>query len=192
MDNLAEHPADRAERQVVGEYWDVPGPRSVAWHSHRRGQLIHTKRGCVSVMTGDALFVVPPQRAVWLPPETPHAARYPREVAFRGIFVAPALCAELPDRPTLVQIDALTRELIAVAARLPWSYAAERSAVCGQQLVGIPPERGFTPTQPSPIKGEGFRRQRGRALKAAATAFSLPLDGGGSGWGWNTDRASKD
>ena len=125
MDNLAEHPADRAERQVVGEYWDVPGPRSVAWHSHRRGQLIHTKRGCVSVMTGDALFVVPPQRAVWLPPETPHAARYPREVAFRGIFVAPALCAELPDRPTLVQIDALTRELIAVAARLPWSYAAE-------------------------------------------------------------------
>lgn len=121
----ADHPADRAARPIVGERWDVPEPRSVAWHSHRRGQLIHTERGCVSVLTREAHFVVPPQRAVWLPPETPHAARYPREVAFRGIFVAPEVCRALPSRAAVVQVDALTRELIAAAVRLPWSYAAE-------------------------------------------------------------------
>ena len=65
--DLADHPADRAERPVVGEYWDGPGPSSVAWHSHRRGQLIHTERGCVSVLTREAHFVVPPRRAVCAP-----------------------------------------------------------------------------------------------------------------------------
>ena len=122
---LADHPADRADAPIVGEHWDVPGPQSVSWHSHRRGQLIYAQRGCVTVMTESAHFVVPPRRAVWVPPETDHAARYPGDVAFRGIFVAPSLCATMPPRPTVMQVDPLTRELIDAAVRLPWDYRAD-------------------------------------------------------------------
>lgn len=123
--DLADHPADHADAPIVGEYWNEPGPQSVSWHSHRRGQLICTLRGCVTVLTEGAQFVVPPQRAVWLPPETRHAARYPREVAFRGLFVAATHCESLPGRPSVVQVDPLTRELIDAAVRLPWDYAVE-------------------------------------------------------------------
>ena len=35
-----------------------------------------------------------------------------------------------------------------------------------------------TPTQPSPIEGEGYEN---------APDFPLPLDGGGLGWGWQDD-----
>ncbi|NIA71173.1 AraC family transcriptional regulator [Pelagibius litoralis] len=125
MYDLADHPADRAAAPIVGEYWDEPGSNSVSWHSHRRGQLIYAQRGCVRVHTEDALFVVPPHRAVWVPPETIHAAHYPREVAFRGLFVIAALCATLPQRATVMQVDPLTRELIDAAVRLPWDYPAD-------------------------------------------------------------------
>ncbi len=118
----AHHPADAAVRPIVGEVWDHPGPRRVPRHSHGRGQLIYPERGSVSVETDDALFVVPPHRAVWVPPAMPHAAWYPREVAFRGIFIARDLCAGLPARCVVVQVDPLTRELIRTAAQTPWDY----------------------------------------------------------------------
>ena len=124
MSGLEPHPADRAANPVVGEVWDHPGPRRVVRHSHERGQLIYPERGCVSVETDAALFIVPPHRAVWVPPGTPHAAWYPREVAFRGLFVAEPLCESLPSRCTVVQVDPLTRELIRAVAQLPWDYAA--------------------------------------------------------------------
>lgn len=54
---------------------------------------------------------------------TPHAARYPREGAFRGVFIAPDLCGALPARCTIIQVDPLTRELIRTAAGMPWDYA---------------------------------------------------------------------
>ncbi|WP_299396985.1 helix-turn-helix domain-containing protein [Pelagibius sp.] len=141
--DLADHPADLATAPIVGEHWDDPGPRSLAWHSHRRGQLVYALRGCASVRTRDALFVVPPHRAVWLPPETPHAVDYPREVAFRGLFVAPDHCHGLPGQTTVMQIDPLTRELIDAAARLPWDYAPDGRehrlmTVLLDQLVALP------------------------------------------------------
>ena len=119
MVDAARHPADQAHNPIVGDSWDHPGPREVSRHSHRRGQLIYTERGCVSVEAEDALFVAPPHRAVWVPPDMEHAALYPREVAFRGIFIAREFCADLPSRCTVFQVDALTRELIAAAARTP-------------------------------------------------------------------------
>ena len=143
MTDLSDHPADRATNPVVGLRMDAPGPRRIATHSHRRGQVIYTERGCVSVEAHGASFVLPPHRAVWVPPETPHAAWYPREVAFRGLFIAPALCRALPLRCTVIQVDPLTRELIRVATRIPWDYPpdgrhARLMRVLIDQLVVMP------------------------------------------------------
>ncbi|MGF1552950.1 MAG: helix-turn-helix transcriptional regulator [Paracoccaceae bacterium] len=121
----ARHPADAAERPVVGQAWDDPGPRRIERHAHRRGQVVYVERGCAGVETDDALFVVPPHRAVWVPPETAHAVRYPREVAFRGVFFAPALCAALPRHTAVLQIDPLARELIRAVASTPWNHAED-------------------------------------------------------------------
>ena len=73
MEDLSDHPADRAANPVVGISWDDPGPRHIPTHSHRRGQMIYAERGCVTVEAHGASFILPPHRAAWVPPETPHA-----------------------------------------------------------------------------------------------------------------------
>lgn len=120
--DLNNHPADRATATVVGQSWDIKGPRTVPKHKHRRGQLIYTESGCVTVEVADARFIAPPQRAVWLPPGTSHTAFYPRDVAFRGLFFEPQVCRSLPSSASVLQIDPLSRELIRAAVTVPWEY----------------------------------------------------------------------
>lgn len=122
MRDLNAHPADSAAAPIVGQSWDVAGPREVPAHRHRRGQIIYAERGCATVDVEGAFYVVPPHRAVWVPPGATHAARYAREVAFRGVFVDPSRCRGLPTVSAVIQVDALTRELIRAAVALPWDY----------------------------------------------------------------------
>lgn len=155
MTDLNEHPADSAANPVVGMVWDDPGPRQVPRHAHRRGQLIYSERGCVTVEVEDALFILPPNRAVWIPPELPHSATYKREVAFRGIFIAPEVCDTLPARCAIVQVNPLVRELIAEAARKPWDYIpdgpdARLMRVLIDQLVLLPTSPLRLPDAQSP------------------------------------------
>ncbi|MEO1159009.1 MAG: AraC family ligand binding domain-containing protein, partial [Pseudomonadota bacterium] len=121
--NLNAHPADDANAPVVGQSWDVEGPVRIAAHQHRRGQLIYTEAGSVSVEAQGARFVAPPHRAVWLPPGVVHAAFYPRAVAFRGLFFDIDVCREMPSSTAVLQIDPLCRELIRAAVKFPWGYA---------------------------------------------------------------------
>ncbi len=125
MMNLNDHPADWARAPVVGQSWNASGPREVAAHAHWRGQLIYTARGCVTVGVSGALSAVPAHRALWVPPEVTHSATYPRVVAFRGVFVAPELCADLPGTVSFVPVDPLSRELIEAVTRLPWDHAPD-------------------------------------------------------------------
>ena len=99
--------------------------------------------GCVTVEAEGGLYVVPPSRAVWLPPEVRHAVWYPREVAFRGVMIRASRCESLPSRPTVIQVDPLTRELIRELTGYAWDYAPDgREArvvqVLLERLVDLP------------------------------------------------------
>jgi AraC-like DNA-binding protein len=122
MRRFDEHPADTAPRPMVGEFWNDRGPQVIPWHSHRRGQIIHVARGCVTVETADGLFMLPTHRAIWLPPGTRHTVRYPGEVAFRGIYLAEGIDSGMARRATVLSINPLTRELIEAATRFEWDY----------------------------------------------------------------------
>ena len=45
------------------------------FHSHRRAQLVYAYRGTMTVRTGDASYMVPPQRAVWMPGFVEHGSK---------------------------------------------------------------------------------------------------------------------
>ena len=59
-------------RPVAAMARDLPPAYEIAWHSHPRFQLIYAVRGVMTVDTREATWVVPPQRAVWMPPHTEH------------------------------------------------------------------------------------------------------------------------
>jgi AraC-like DNA-binding protein len=90
-------------------------------HRHKRGQLICIADGVMAVTTPDGTWVVPPQRAVWVPAGTEHWVRCPTAATMRALFVKPEV-AGLPRRCCVIAVSPLLRELIARASALPVDY----------------------------------------------------------------------
>jgi AraC-like DNA-binding protein/quercetin dioxygenase-like cupin family protein len=90
-------------------------------HRHKRGQLICIADGVAAVTTPDGTWVVPPQRAVWVPAETEHWVRCPTAATMRALFIMPDVTG-LPDRCCVIAVSPLLRELISRAADFPVDY----------------------------------------------------------------------
>ena len=81
-------------------------------HRHPDAQLIYAKSGVVSVTTDNDTWVVPPNRAVWVPAMTEHATRSHGAVEFRTLFIHPEAALSLPKICGVVEVTPLLRELI--------------------------------------------------------------------------------
>lgn len=81
-------------------------------HAHAWGQLLYAMSGVMWVETPSEAFVVPPQRAVWLPPEVTHGIRVVSDLQMRNIYLRPALAATLGGTVQVLEVSALLRELI--------------------------------------------------------------------------------
>ncbi|EFQ63867.1 transcriptional regulator, AraC family [Pseudomonas fluorescens WH6] len=81
-------------------------------HSHDWGQLLYAMSGVMWVETPREALVVPPQRAVWLPPGVEHGIRVVSDLQMRNIYLRPALAATLDDQVQVIEVGGLLRELI--------------------------------------------------------------------------------
>ncbi|AZE48149.1 Transcriptional regulator, AraC family [Pseudomonas chlororaphis] len=81
-------------------------------HEHAWGQLLYAMSGVMWVETPNEALVVPPQRAVWLPPGVPHGIRVVTDLQMRNIYLRPSLAATLDSQVQVLQVDNLLRELI--------------------------------------------------------------------------------
>ncbi|WP_049263587.1 AraC family ligand binding domain-containing protein, partial [Pseudomonas aeruginosa] len=64
----------------------------VAEHRHERAQLIHALSGVIELHVGRTLWLVPPQRAVWMPAGMAHAMLARGEVRLHTVYVRPQSC----------------------------------------------------------------------------------------------------
>ncbi len=89
-------------------------------HSHQRAQLIFASAGVMEISTNDRHWLIPPQLALWIPPEVEHEMLARTEVDLRTLWirVSEATIA-LPIIPTLIYVTPLLRELIVRAVELP-------------------------------------------------------------------------
>src|SRR5690606_3553964 len=71
-------------------------------HDHRQAQLLYAVRGVVSVTTDDGTWVVPPSRAVWLPPHVEHETASRSRVQFRSLLIDTSELRNLPDKCMVV------------------------------------------------------------------------------------------
>lgn len=115
------------------DYQDVPRPVAALSdeyapghhdprHSHVRAQLVYASVGVMLVTTDHASFVVPPQRAVWVPGGVEHEAYTRGHVSVRTLYVAEDACAGLPTTCCVIEVSDLLRELIIEATKLPVEY----------------------------------------------------------------------
>lgn len=87
-------------------------------HHHIEGQLLFATRGVMLVETENNRWVIPPQRALWLPPEHVHSYRLLSETDLRAIYFSRSLIAECPGfihsgRVHTIAARPLVKELIA-------------------------------------------------------------------------------
>lgn len=125
MRNVRIDDIDHVTRAVIAIGTDYPPGHLLPMHSHRRAQLLYGATGVMHVFTQQGNWVVPPQHAVWLPPQMPHAVRMVG-VTTRSLYLEPgALPAERPQVCQVVSVTPLMRQLLMAAVDMPLEYERE-------------------------------------------------------------------
>lgn len=81
-------------------------------HSHHQAQLLYAVNGVVSLTTDSGTWVVPPSRAVWLPPNLEHVTTSHASVQFRSLLIDVESNETLPKECMVVEVTPLLRALI--------------------------------------------------------------------------------
>jgi AraC-like DNA-binding protein len=130
----------------LGDYDDAPRPvaamakayadgTSTPLHRHRRGQLLHAVSGIMRIETAHAAWLVPPARALWMPPNEVHKVTMRSHVEMRTLYIDADAARALPAQPTLVEVGGLLRELILAALEEPARYDEQGRGGLVAQLI---------------------------------------------------------
>lgn len=91
-------------------------------HQHRKAQLLMAMRGVINCEVEDAVWIVPPQCAVWIPSGMPHAVFGSGEVECISLFITPPAVSTLPKACCTITVSDLLRHLLERANALPELY----------------------------------------------------------------------
>lgn len=92
------------------------------WHRHRRAQLVYASSGVMTIHTPHGIWIVPPDRALWIPAAVDHEIVMTGPVAMRTLYIEPAATSGLPQICAVVAVSGLLRELILRAVEMPMHY----------------------------------------------------------------------
>ena len=118
-------------RDAAGREYRL-GTREYGWHQHVRGQLLCVESGLLHVRTAHGDWVLPPQRAGWIPPATQHRVQVCGALSGWSLLLAPEACNDLSNAPCVIGISPCCRRWLSVrkvgtnAARLPRSRSVWR------------------------------------------------------------------
>ncbi|MDF3836030.1 helix-turn-helix transcriptional regulator [Cupriavidus basilensis] len=130
MRNTLLDPYEDIPRSVVVTANDYPAASTFPAHAHRRGQFAYAACGTISVQTPGGSWLVPPQRACWIPVGVVHEMQMSGPVTMLNTFVAAdaARAAGLPDDCRVFGVSPLLRHLLAEAVDLPALYQPDARA----------------------------------------------------------------
>jgi mannose-6-phosphate isomerase-like protein (cupin superfamily) len=94
----------------------------IAPHHHARDQLVYAVTGVMRVRTDHEAWIVPTDRAVYLPAHTTHSISIRGQVEMRTLYIAPGAHGELPSAPTVIEVSPLLRELVLAMVEEPVIY----------------------------------------------------------------------
>src|SRR5258706_4459750 len=81
----------RRTAEIASVSADLEHGHMIAEHSHPEDQLLFASKGVMTVRTKQGVWVVPPQRAVWIPADTPHSVSLSGRVAMETVGLLPGL-----------------------------------------------------------------------------------------------------
>lgn len=118
--------ADSFDNPVIGIAADM-GVHDSGRHSHLRHQLLFSAAGSITIELEQALCLLPPRRAVWIPAGTVHRAIMRGVMAYRSLYFSTSL--PLSDLPMhIVEVNPLFFEVIERMAFWSWDMPAVQQA----------------------------------------------------------------
>lgn len=121
MRNVSINQLDSTPRTVVAIGTDYPHGYRLKCHSHRRGQLLYGATGVMQVSTHDGNWIVPPQRAVWIPAHVRHEVLM-LGVSTHSLYLEPQAITGLGQNCQVISISTLMRQLLKEAVDMPLEY----------------------------------------------------------------------
>ncbi|EOZ4729141.1 helix-turn-helix transcriptional regulator [Pseudomonas aeruginosa] len=142
--------------------FEMPAGHRVEMHDHPWGQLMYAASGTLRASTERHSYLVPAQRALWIPPGVRHAAEACNPVLFRSLY----LDRSLPGGCRVLEVSGLLRELLLRAAEFPREYPPGGEAERLMQVVADEVGRLREAPLNLPLPGDPRLRRITDALQA--------------------------
>lgn len=111
---------DAATSPVVG-IAETYGHRDVGPHAHRKAQLMFAVEGTLTVSTSDGSWLLPTNRALWIPGGQQHSIQLTGTIRLRTLYFDEQVdWVPIANRPTVINVSPLMRELIVELVWAPW------------------------------------------------------------------------
>lgn len=126
---------DAEWHELAGPTYAELGHRdTIGWHYHDVQQLVYPSSGVLAISAAAGTWVVPPQRAVWIPAGVPHAHRAHGPVQLRTLAFSPPAAADppLPASPAVLEVSPLLREIIVALTGDGTPYTARQRTTMEQ------------------------------------------------------------
>ncbi|MFY3133434.1 AraC family transcriptional regulator [Achromobacter ruhlandii] len=175
MRNTLVDPYEDIPRDVVVTACDYPAGLTFPLHAHRRGQFAYAARGAISVATPTGRWLVPPQRACWVPAGMDHQMTMSGAVTMLNTFLTAraAQALRLPAECRVHAVSPLLRHLLDEAIDLPALYdldgrAGKLTALLAAEIAAMPALSLHAPLPADP--------RLARACRALWAAPSITTD----------------
>lgn len=142
-------------------------PQTVVYPVSGWDQMIYATEGVISVQTGSGIWVLPAQRALWVPDGVAHSLHIGRQASLRSLYLRARQVRQLPRTCCAVNVPPLLRELILVCvqhgALLAREPAHRRLAAVLRDQLRMLPSAPLQLPQPADVRA----RRMAEALRAA-------------------------
>jgi AraC-like DNA-binding protein len=106
------HVCPRLPAPVTALAYDLEHGRIIPEHAHPEDQLVYACQGVMTVRTRTGTWVVPAQRAVWIPAGIPHSIQMSGAVSMRTVYLRARMVGRLRRTCCVVNVSPLLQHLI--------------------------------------------------------------------------------
>ncbi|QCP49283.1 AraC family transcriptional regulator [Trinickia violacea] len=147
----------------------MPAGERIAQHTHAWAQLAYASRGVLRVGVADSTWMVPPSRAIFVPPRINHEVVIVEDAYLRTLYIDESAVPPGLDACRVVEVSGLLREVIAAIDTRELTTTRER-------LLGALALDELTRSVPLPLSVPMPSEKRLRALCEALLANPANTD----------------
>ncbi|TCM67749.1 AraC family transcriptional regulator [Acinetobacter calcoaceticus] len=126
MQQVSIHSIEHLEQPILAIENRYADFQILSMHQHQRAQLLYGAEGIIQIETPDGHWIIPPERAVWIPPQVPHQLTM-HKVRTCSVYFMPEHLPRQSHQCEVLAISPLLRQLLLKAPQFepPFSVHAQ-------------------------------------------------------------------